>query len=100
MHRDRPLQGVAALQRRVTQWSHRKGEDRQYLFQRVENIVVGIKEEVREHVREHVREKVREQVREQVREHAGLASGTGSNPHVIAKAHRLRASYCTKDMMS
>ena len=48
-HRERR----AAVQRRVTQWSQRKGEELKYLLPKGEEIAVGVKEKLREHVREH-----------------------------------------------
>ena len=50
-HRDRPEQRTAA-QRRMTQWSQRKGADLQYLLPKGEKIAVGIKEQVLEQVRD------------------------------------------------
>ena len=53
-HRDRPgLIRVAQL-RRLTQRSHRKGEQLQYILPKEEKVAVGVKEKVRKQVREQV----------------------------------------------
>ena len=53
-HQDRP-EPRATVQRRMTQWSQRKGGDKQYILPKEQKIAVGMKLQVWEQVREQVR---------------------------------------------